>query len=100
MFWFQAVIIVSDGLDDSTTRLDLASWPLRQQRVQVGGNDYNAIRILAVTVGNQLDVGRLEKVVSPPVAENVFLAADFDDMYDGIRKLAEDSCTYIGGKFF
>lgn len=92
----RAVIIFSDGKDDSSSRLEVASWPLRSQR-QDGDSSYSAVRIMAVTVGDQINVDALEKVVTPPLNDNVFVAAGFDDMYNAMRKLAEESCIPLAG---
>ena len=99
----QAIIIITDGnKDDSIDRLDVASWPLRGQTEKINANvTKSKIRIMAISIGDRINVGKLQDVVTPPLNDNVFLAADFDDMYNGMRKLAEESCTKtIGGYKF
>lgn len=92
------MIVVTDGSTDSTKALDIASWPLRRQKVEVNGEEYNAIRIMAISVGNDINLNNLGKIITPPINENVFLAASYDDMYNTMRKLAEESCKYKNGR--
>ena len=52
---------------------------------------------MAVSVGNKINLDELAQVITPPVDKNVFLAANYDDMYNAMRQLAEDSCEYASG---
>ena len=54
---------------------------------------------MAVSIGDKIDLQEIEQVITPPVEENVFLAASYDDMYNAMRKLAEDSCQFSSGIF-
>ena len=96
---FQAIIIITDGKSDaSTKRLDIASYPLRGQKAKdQDGKFVNAISILAISVGNDVNKEVLKQVVTPPIYENVFLAANYADMYNSLRKLAEESCEFKSG---
>jgi len=89
----KAIIVFTDGNDDSKTKLELASWPLRKQTItgRDGKKDV-AVRILAVSLGENIRIDKLQDVVSPPVDKNVFVSANIQDMYNGLRKLADDSC--------
>eukprot|EP00111_Clytia_hemisphaerica_P023393 TCONS_00068905-protein len=90
----KVVIVVTDGNVDKSKRLDVASWPLRRQNVTVDGKLYSGIRIMAVSVGDKINLDDLSQVITPPIDKNVFLAANYDDMYNAMRQLAEDSCEY------
>ena len=88
----------TDGNTDvSSERLDIASWPLRKQKARDGNNDVNAIRIMSITVSNKTNTEGLSNVLSPPFIENTFMAADFDDIFNSIQQLAEESCTFSAG---
>lgn len=89
---------MTDGNVNTEKPLDIASWPLRRQVVQVNNQEYRAVRIMAISVGNNINLQNLEKVITPPINQNVFLAADYSDVYNTMRQLAEDSCKYINGK--
>jgi len=52
---------------------------------------------MAVSIGDKINLQEIEQVITPPVDENVFLAASYDDMYNAMRQLAEDSCQYASG---
>lgn len=97
----KAVIIFTDGNDDSKAKLSRASWALRKQRRLTKNNEeVNVVRILAVSVGDQIRIDKLKDVVTPPIEKNVFVSANINDMYNGLRKLADDSCEYSSGEVF
>lgn len=92
------MIILTDGnTDTSSKRLDLASWPLRGQKEIVGNETYSAVSILAISIGDTINTEQLKNVVSYPVDDNVFLAANYDDLYNNVRELAKESCQYKPG---
>ena len=66
----------------SSGRLDLASWPLRASKA----------RIVAISVGNNANEKQLKEIVSLPVSENVFLAANYDDLQKNINEITKMSC--------
>ena len=92
------MIVITDGeITEGARSLAVSSWPLRKQNRTVDGKVYSGIRIMAVSVGDNIDLQGLSQVITPPVDENVFLARDHDDMYNAMRKLAEESCQYASG---
>ena len=77
------LILFTDGNTAvSSGRLDLASWPLRATNA----------RVMAVSVGNDINEKQLNDVVSLPVSENVFIAANYDDLQKNINEIAKMSC--------
>lgn len=63
-------------------RLDTASWGLRARNA----------RIVAVSVGNNINEKQLENVVSLPLSNSVFLAANYDDLQKNINEITKVSC--------
>ncbi|XP_047136671.1 collagen alpha-1(II) chain isoform X1 [Hydra vulgaris] len=95
----KVIILFTDGSTDvSSERLDVASWPLRKQKKRDGENEVNAIRIMSVTVSNKTNSNGLANVLSPPFIENTFTAADYDDIFNSIQQIAEESCKFSAGK--
>ena len=89
---------MTDGqISEGARSLAVSSWPLRKQNRTIDGKVYSGIRIMAVSVGETIDLQGLAQVITPPVDDNVFLARNHDDMYNAMRKLAEESCQYASG---
>ena len=59
-FFLQAVIVFTDGKsDDTANQLERASWTLRKQRLTTKeGEKVNAVRIMAISIGDNLNVVR------------------------------------------
>ena len=79
----QTLLLFTDGNSAvDSKRLDIASWPLRARNV----------RIVAVAVGSDINEKQLNDTVSLPISENVFLAANYDDLQKNINEITKLSC--------
>ena len=94
------IVVVTDGNSDSERPLNVVSYPLRKQKTMVNNKEVDAIRIMAVSVGVNRNLANLNQIVTPPINENVFVAANYEDMYNAVRQLAKDSCEYKSCKYF
>ena len=82
-FSLQTLVLLTDGNTAvNSERLDLASWDLRARKA----------RIVAISVGTSINEKQLKNVVSLPVSENVFYAANYDDLQKNVVEITKMSC--------